>query len=108
GLDGEAVEWACQRMQRHGEARKILIVISDGSPMDSATNMSNDEYYLDNHLKQVVEKHDRHGGIEIYGIGVGLSLTPYYRNCLAIDLSESLSNAVFRNILKLVAASSRL
>ncbi len=108
GLDGEAVEWACQRMQRHGEARKILMVISDGSPMDSATNLSNDEYYLDNHLKQVVEKYDRNGGIEIYGIGVGLSLTPYYRHCLAIDLSESLSNTVFRSILKLIATSSRL
>ncbi len=105
GLDGEAVKWACQRMRRHGEARKILMVISDGSPMDSATNLSNDEYYLDNHLKQVVEKYDHHSGIEIYGIGVGLSLTPYYRHCLAIDLSESLSNAVFRNILKLATTS---
>ena len=107
GLDGEAVQWACQRMRRHGEARKILMVISDGSPMDSATNLTNDEYYLDNHLKQVVESLDGKSGVEIYGIGVGLSLTPYYRHSLSIDLSESLSNTVFRQILHMVAQAQR-
>ena len=107
GLDGEAVQWACQRMHKHGEQRKILFVISDGSPMDSATNLTNDEYYLDNHLKQVVEENHGKRGIEIYGIGVGLSLTPYYRHCLAIDLSESLSNTVFRQVLHMVALAQR-
>lgn len=107
GLDGEAVEWACQRMRRHGEQRKILIVISDGSPMDSATNLANDEFYLDNHLKNTVEKYDRRNGIEIFGIGVGLSLTPYYQHCLAIDLGESLSNNLFRQILHMIAQAQR-
>ncbi len=107
GLDGEAVEWACQRMHKHGERRKILIVISDGSPMDSATNLANDEFYLDNHLKNTVEKYDHRNGIEIYAIGVGLSLTPYYQHCLAIDLSESLSNNLFRQILQMIAHAQR-
>ena len=94
-------------MLRHGEQRKILIVISDGSPMDSATHQANDAYYLDNHLKQVVEKYDKNSSIEIYGLGVGLSLTPYYRHCLAVDLGESLSNSVFRQILQMIEHAKR-
>ena len=74
GLDGEAVEWACQRLLQRDAARRILLVISDGSPMDSATNLANDEFYLDNHLKNMVEKYDRERAVEIYGIGVGLGL----------------------------------
>ena len=62
GFDGEAVEWACSRLLRRDAGRRILMVISDGSPMDSATNLANDEFYLDNHLKHMVEKYD--GGKE--------------------------------------------
>jgi cobaltochelatase CobT len=107
GIDGEAVAWACQRMRKHGELRKILIVISDGSPMDSATNLANDEYYLDNHLKQVIERYEAETDIEIYGLGVGLSLTPYYKHCIAVDLGESLSNSVFQQILQMIAHAQR-
>lgn len=107
GLDGEAVEWACSRMLQNDAERKILMVVSDGSPMDSATNLANDEFYLDNHLKNTVERFDSRKGIEIYGIGVGLSLTPYYRHCLAIDLSESLGNTVFTQILQMIAHAQR-
>jgi cobaltochelatase CobT len=107
GFDGEAVEWACSRMLQRDAARRILFVISDGSPMDSATNLANDEFYLDNHLKHTVEKFDGRNKLEVYGIGVGLSLTPYYRHCLAIDLSESLSNTVFAQILQMVIHAQR-
>jgi cobaltochelatase CobT len=107
GIDGEAVDWACQRMRKHGESRKILLVVSDGSPMDSATNLTNDEFYLDNHLKQTIEKNENNTGIEIYGIGVGLSLTPYYKHCLAIDLNESLSNTVFMQVLQMIHHAHR-
>lgn len=107
GLDGEAVEWACRRMRRHGEERKILLVISDGSPMDSATSQANDEFYLDNHLRNMVDKYDAKNGIEIYGIGVGLDLTPYYQHCLAIDLSESPGNTLFMQILQMIAHAQR-
>ena len=107
GLDGEAVEWACTRILQRDVERRILLVISDGSPMDSATNLANDEFYLDNHLKNTVEKYDAAQGVEIYGIGVGLALTPYYRHCLAIDLQESLSNHVFTQILQMIAHAQR-
>jgi len=107
GLDGEAVDWACKRMRKHGELRKILIVVSDGSPMDTATSLTNDEYYLDNHLKQVVGRYEAEPGMEIYGLGVGLDLTPYYSHSLAIDLEESLGNAVFQQILQMIAHARR-
>lgn len=107
GLDGEAVEWASTRLLRRGAARRILLVISDGSPMDSATNLANDEFYLDNHLKHMVDKYDNGAGMEIYGVGVGLGLTPFYRHCVAIDLNESLSNHVFTQILQMIAHAQR-
>ena len=103
GIDGEAIEWACQRMADCQQPRKILIVISDGCPMDTATNLANDQFYLDNHLRQVVEEQTKNGDIEIYGLGVGLDLSPYYAYSLALDLSQSLTNQVFEEILELLA-----
>ena len=58
-------------------------------------------------MKNMVEKYDHRRAVEIYGIGVGLSLTPYYRHCLAIDLHESLSNHVFTQILQMIAHAER-
>ena len=87
GVDGEAVDWACARLRARAEARRILIVVSDGSPMDSATGQANDACYLDNHLKEVVARHEAARDVEVLGLGVGLDLSPYYRHSLAVDLS---------------------
>ncbi|MEO6320939.1 MAG: cobalt chelatase, partial [Polaromonas sp.] len=76
GIDGEAVTWACQRMQGRGEGRRLLIVISDGCPMDGATHQANDVHYLDHHLRQVVAQLEQTGQAEIFGVGVGLDLSP--------------------------------
>ncbi|KVZ22610.1 cobalt chelatase [Burkholderia multivorans] len=89
GIDGEAVEWACARLAARPEARRILVVISDGSPMDGATALANDPFYLDNHLKQVVARAEAAGRVEVLGLGVGLDLGPYYRHRLAIDLTSA-------------------
>ncbi len=102
GIDGEAVEWACGRMIGRSEQRRILIVISDGCPMDTATNLANDRFYLDNHLQQVVAQLEQSREVEVYGLGVGLDLSPYYTHCLALDLSRNLSNQVFDEILQLL------
>lgn len=101
GIDGEAVEWACQRSLAHGADRRILMVVSDGCPMDSATAHANDEFYMDNHLQQVVQKYDRPGQLEIYGLGVGLDLSPYYRKHLPVDLEQGLDNQLLRDIVGL-------
>lgn len=103
GIDGEALQWACQRLSVQDARQKIVIVISDGSPMDSATNRANDEYYLDNHLKSVVEDIASQGAISVFGLGVGLDLSPFYRRSLALDLTSGLNHEVFSEIISLLS-----
>ncbi|MCX5543119.1 cobalt chelatase [Paraburkholderia sp. CNPSo 3076] len=93
GVDGEAVEWACARLASRAEARRILVAISDGSPMDTATAQTNDAFYLDNHLKEVVARHEAMRDVDVIGLGVGLDLSPYYRHCVALDSGEALDMA---------------
>lgn len=107
GIDGEAVEWACRRLQLRNEKRRILVVISDGCPMDSATNLANDEFYLANHLKQVVARQELRGEVEICGLGVGLDLSTYYSHSLATELPHSLNNALLFEVAQLIGARHR-
>lgn len=107
GIDGEAVDWACNRLAARAEPRRMLIVVSDGSPMDSATALANDEQYLDEHLRQVVARRSALGGTEIYGLGVGLDLSPYYDHCTALDLSTTLGNTAFDEIVAMLAGRRR-
>ncbi|MBU1357153.1 MAG: cobalt chelatase, partial [Gammaproteobacteria bacterium] len=107
GFDGEAVDWACSRLLARDEARKLLLVISDGSPMDSATHLANDAHYLDHHLREVVARHEQDGRIEIAGIGVGLDLSPYYSRSHVLDIASSVGNAVFREVIELMAGRHR-
>jgi cobaltochelatase CobT len=104
GVDGEALDWACGRLLARPEARRMLIVISDGSPMDSATGQANDAFYLDNHLKAVVARHDALNDVEVLGLGVGLDLSPYYRRCLAVDLSVPPDMKLFAQIVGWISA----
>jgi cobaltochelatase CobT len=107
GIDGEAVEWACARLRGtahdHPIERRILIVVSDGSPMDTATNLANDTHYLDHHLRQVALQQTSRGDIEILGLGVGLDLSPYYSRCQALDLSSAPNQATFGDVIQLIA-----
>lgn len=103
GVDGEAVEWACRRIDGRPEARRLLVVLSDGSPMDSATNLVNDAHFLDHHLRDVVLGRELSGALEIYGLGVGLDLSPYYSRCHALDLSQGMTNEAFREVVGLLA-----
>lgn len=107
GIDGEAVRWACQRMQGRGEGRRLLIVMSDGCPMDGATHQANDLHYLDHHLRQVVAQVEQSGEAEIFGVGVGLDLSPYYSRSQVLDLSSSVTNEVFRDIVAMIAGGGR-
>ncbi|HOM13811.1 MAG TPA: cobalt chelatase [Rubrivivax sp.] len=107
GVDGEALDWAVARMSARDEQRRILLVVSDGSPMDTATQLANDAHYLDHHLVQVVHAHERSGAVQICGIGVGLDLSPYYGRSLALDLSAPPGNRVFNEILEMIAGHGR-
>lgn len=107
GIDGEALDWACERLLARPESRRILIVISDGCPADSATNLANDAYYLDNHLKEVVARRTREGQVEVLGLGVGLDLSPFYRRCLATDMAQALDTHLFDEIVDLIGGRHR-
>ncbi|MBE7420436.1 MAG: cobalt chelatase [Ideonella sp.] len=107
GIDGEAVDWAVARMAGRDEQRRLLLVVSDGSPMDAATHLANDLHYLDHHLRQVVQRHEQSGAVEIGGIGVGLDLSPYYSRSQALDLSAPPGNRVFQEVLDVIAGHRR-
>ncbi len=107
GIDGEAVEWACRRLDGRAAQRRLLLVISDGCPMDGATNLANDVHYLDHHLQDVLLRQERAGRVAIFGIGVGLDLSPYYARSQALDLSSTLGNGVFREILAMIGGHAR-
>ncbi len=107
GVDGEALDWACLRLRQRAEARKLLLVISDGSPMDSATHLANDAHYLDHHLRDVIARQEQRGDIEIAGIGVGLDLSPYYSRSHVLDLATSTGNTIFREVIDLMAGRHR-
>jgi len=103
GIDGEALLWARQRLLQREARRRILIVISDGCPMDSATHQTNQQDILDLHLKQVTRQIEQEGTVELYALGVGLDLSAYYHRSLELDLSRSLDNAVFDEVLRLLS-----
>ncbi|BCQ29493.1 cobalt chelatase (plasmid) [Caballeronia sp. NK8] len=107
GIDGEAVDWACGRLLARSEARRIVVVISDGSPMDSATAQANDPNYLDQHLREVVAKHDAARSVEVLGLGVGLDLSPYYRHHFAVDLSVPPDMTLFARLAGWLGARRR-
>ncbi len=107
GCDGEAVDWACERLGARAEERKLLLVLSDGSPMDSATNLANDAHYLDHHLQDVVARHEQTGRVGIAGVGVGLDLSPYYSRSHVLDLAAARGAAMFRELIGLMAGFRR-
>jgi len=100
GVDGEAIDWACTRLLARAERRRIVIVISDGSPMEGATVLANNASYLDNHLRKVIARHEAARDVEVLGLGVGLDLSPYYRHCLAKDLSVPPTMAMFGELVR--------
>lgn len=99
-LDGEALLWAEQRLLAHDTSRRILLVISDGSPCDSATAQTNEALYLEQHLLAVTERIERSGRIELTALGVGLDMSGYYRHSDMLDLSDLQGQQAFQQILR--------
>jgi len=107
GLDGEAVDWAAGRLAAQEAARRLLLVVSDGSPMDSATTLANDPLYLDRHLREVVRAHGRRGVVDVRAIGVGLDLSATYPTCHVLDLDARIGNAMFTETIALMRRRAR-
>lgn len=102
GLDGEAVGWASERLLARPESRRILMVISDGCPMEAATQQTNDPHYLDSHLRATVQSALQRG-IQVLGIGLGLDLSPFHVQHLAVEPDRLLHTATFQSLLSLIA-----
>lgn len=107
GVDGEAVRWAVSRLAKREEERKVLVVISDGSPADGATANANDENYLQHDLGQVVRSIEAAGEIGIAGLGLGLDMSPYFRRNLILDKDRLGGSESIRDLLGLLERSLR-
>ena len=93
-IDGEALEWAYSRLITRPEQRKILMVISDGAPVDDSTLSVNAGNYLERHLKQVIQKIEVDPSIELTAIGIGHDVNRYYRRAVTIVDAEQLGGAI--------------
>jgi len=93
-IDGEALEWAHRRMMGRPEARKILMVISDGAPVDDSTLSVNPANYLEKHLRDVIAMVERKKLVELLAIGIGHDVTRYYDRAVTITDVEQLAGAM--------------
>ena len=102
-LDGEGVQWAANRLRSMSDKHKMLLVISDGSPMDTATQKANDQPILDSHLMRVVNEIETEGDINLCALGVGLDMSAYFSNSYALATDEPLNMKVIADIIDLLA-----
>ncbi len=97
-VDGEALLWASSRLMKRPEQRKILMVISDGAPVDDSTLSTNSTSYLDNHLKQVISGIENKTELELIAIGIGHDVTKYYKKAVTIHRAEELGNVMLEQL----------
>ncbi len=100
-VDGEALAWAHQRLSKRNEERKILIVISDGAPVDDSTLSTNHSNFLDNHLRQIINTIEMQSNVELLAIGIGHDVTKYYDKSITINRAEELAEALLDKLTEL-------
>jgi len=100
-IDGEALAWSHERLIKRNEERKIMIVISDGAPVDDSTLSANREDYLDNHLKKMIAQIENESPVELQAIGIGHDVTKYYKNAITIHRAEELGEVLLDELTKL-------
>ncbi len=93
-IDGEALNWAYKRLVKREENRKILLVISDGAPVDDSTLSVNPANYLEKHLRKVIAKIEANNKIQLLAIGIGHDVTRYYKRAVTITDAEQLAGAM--------------
>jgi len=102
-IDGEALIWAHSRLIARAESRRILMVISDGAPVDDSTLSVNAGNYLDKHLRQVITEIEEKSPVELVAIGIGHDVTRYYRRAVTILDAEQLGGAMTDQLIDLFA-----
>ena len=105
-IDGEAVAWAHSRLLGRPENRRILMVISDGAPVDDSTLSVNSGSYLEQHLRQVIEEIETKSPVELIAIGIGHDVTRYYRRAVTITDPSELAGAMTDKLVELFEESN--
>jgi cobaltochelatase CobT len=100
-IDGEALDWAHKRLLARTEQRKILMMISDGAPVDDSTLSVNPGNYLERHLRWIIEEIETRSPVELIAIGIGHDVTRYYRRAVTIVDAEELGGAMTEKLAEL-------
>lgn len=100
-IDGEALAWAHQRLLRRPEERRILMVISDGTPVDDATLSANGAGYLERHLREMIARIENASPVELLAIGIGHDVTRYYRRAVTLVDAEQLGGTMMSELARL-------
>jgi cobaltochelatase CobT len=100
-IDGEALLWAYRRLLSRPEHRRILMVISDGAPVDDSTLSVNAGNYLERHLREVIREIEHRNAVELVAIGIGHDVTRYYRRAVTIVDAEELGGTMMRKLTEL-------
>lgn len=103
-IDGEAILWAHSRLQSRTEERKILMVISDGAPVDDSTLSVNSGSYLDLHLREVIAQVENRSDVELLAIGIGHDVTRYYKRAVTLTDVDQLGDTMVSELTRLFAA----
>ncbi len=106
-IDGEALAWACSRLLARPEQRRILMVISDGAPVDDSTLSVNPSSYLEQHLRQVIAYIETQTPVELLAIGIGHDVTRYYQRAVTLVDAEQLGGAVMEQLAALFDADTQ-
>jgi len=93
-IDGEALAWAYRRLAGRPEQRRILMVVSDGAPVDDSTLSVNSGTYLEQHLREVIREIEARSAVELIAIGIGHDVTRYYKRAVTIADPEELAGAM--------------
>jgi len=101
-IDGEALLFARSRLAQQSEKRKILMVISDGTPVDDSTTCNNDGDILSDHLRHVINMIEKRGKIEIIGVGIGHATDEFYKNSITIRALEDLGDVMIDKIINVL------
>ncbi|MCW5700738.1 MAG: cobaltochelatase subunit CobT [Rhodospirillales bacterium] len=107
-IDGEALLWAHNRLMARPEQRRILMVISDGAPVDDATLSTNPGNYLERHLREVIRWIETASPVELTAIGIGHDVTSYYHRAVTLVDAEELGGTMMQNIAELFDEKKKL
>ncbi len=105
-IDGEALDWAHRRLLARTEQRRILMMISDGAPVDDSTLSVNAGNYLERHLRQIIHEIESKSPVELIAIGIGHDVTRYYRRAVTIVDAEELGGAMTEKLAELFSESA--